>query len=365
MTKTEYINWIKEVKEKLPLFLERMKGENKKGFFYYALSGDIFNENRNWGLGNSVFALKIYYTLNKTPENFNDIVFFIKNFQKKSGEFYDPLVKYASFPIRIYNALKERDKNRLSHKFIRRAETRQSISALKLFGIEPDYHFNDFPKTENDIKTFIDNLNWNIPWGAGSHFSALLFFLSVSDIENNTELINFTSNYIEKYRQKDGCWYTGKPNLQLKINGAMKIITGLKAAGEFSNINNGKVIFSHPEKLIDTALLAANDINACSNFNLTYVLRYANELTKESYRYDEIENFIEQRLDIYRQFYFEKYGAFSFYKNKANKKYYGAYISMGKNEPDIHGTVMFLWGLAVIGNFWELNTETGLKEYIT
>lgn len=365
MNKNEYIEWIEEIKEKLPAFLSEMKSENKKGFFRYSYSGDYLNEKFNWGLGNSVFALKIYRSLNLKPENLNDIICFVQNFQKQNGEFYDPYIKHFSFPLRTYNALKERDINRLYHKFVRRAETRQSISALKLFDIKPKYEFSDFPHTENDIKKYIDNLNWDIPWGAGSHFSALMFFLSLSEISNKIKLIDFLSKYILKLRRPDGCWYTGTPSLQLKINGAMKIITGLKAAAEFADINNGKVIFTQVEKLIDTALLAANDINACSNFNITYVLRYANELTGGNYRYEEIENFIKQRLDIYREFYHKKYGAFSFYKNKTNTKYYGAYITKGKKEPDIHGTVMFLWGLAVIGSFWNLNEQTELYEFVT
>ena len=365
MTKDEYKIWVKEIKEKLPGFLLQMNGKHKKGFYNYSLSGDIFSEKFNWGLGNSVFVLKIYRSLNLIPENLPEITDFIQNFQKPGKEFYDPIIKYASFPVRVYTFLKEQDKNRLNHKFIRRAETRQAISALKLFNIEPEYEYKDFPQTEKDIELFLENLNWKIPWGAGSHFSALMFFLAVSKLDNKLELIHFAVNHIEKYRQKDGCWYKDNPSLQLKINGAMKIITGLKAAASLANYNNGKVVFDKVNELINTSLQATNDKNACSNFNLIYTLRYANELSEGNYRYNEIEEFIMQRLDIYKQFYFEKYGAFSFLKNKSNSKYYGAVISKGKNEPDIHGTVMFLWGLAVIGNFWGINDEVGLFEFIT
>jgi hypothetical protein len=365
MEKEEFKIWVKEIKEKLPEFLNEMKANQKKGFFRYSYSGDIFNEHFNWGLGNSVFALKIYRTLNLVPENLNDIVAFIQKFQKRNGEFYDPLIRYTSLPKRLYNTIKAQDKNRLDHKFVRRAETRQSISALKLFGEETKYLFGDFPKDETGIIKFIENLNWKIPWGAAAHFSALLFFLSVSELPKKNNLVNFTIKYIDKFRQKNGCWYSGKPNLQLKINGAMKIITGLKAAATFANWNGGNIFFKYAKELIDTALLAANDKNACSNFNLTYTLRYANEITSGTYKYQKIEKFIKTRLDIYKQFYFDNYGAFSFYESKANSNYYGAYISMGKNEPDIHGTVMFMWGLAVIGNFWGINEELGLYEFVT
>lgn len=364
MEKNEFKIWIKEIKQKLPIFLDAIKGKQKKGFYKYSYSGDLYNEKFNWGLGNSVFALKIFYSLNQIPENLNEIQNFILQFQQKNGEFYDPVVRHTSMPLRMYFALKELDKNKLNHKFTRRAETRQSISALKLFNRKPKYIFRDFPQNKSEIKYFLDDLNWKMPWGAAAHFSALMFFLSVSELENKIELINFTINYVEKYRRKDGCWYVGNPNLQLKINGAMKIITGLKVASAFAKINQGKIIFDKAENLIDTAILSTNNKHACSNFNLTYVLRYANELTEGNYRYKEIENFIKKRLDIYKQFYYNKFGAFSFYKNKANTNYYSAYVSRGKNEPDIHGTHLFLWGLSVIGAFWNLNKEIALNEII-
>ena len=365
MEKKEFIDWVAEIKQKLPVFLNRLQGKKEKGFYKYSYSGDLYNEKFNWGLGNSVFALKIYYSLNIIPENLNEIISFIQTFQKTTGEFYDPVVKYTALPMLMYSAIKSRDLNRLKHSFIRRAETRQSISSLKLFNKNPRYIFQEFPKNKTDIKEFIDNLDWKMPWGAGSHFSHLMFFLSSSDIDDKIELINFTIRYIEKYKKNDGCWYEGNPDLQIKINGAMKIITGLKAAAKFANINEGKVIFNNVKEIIDTALKASNDEHTCSNFNLTYVMRYANELTQGKYKYNEIENFIKQRLDIYKQFYYDKYGAFSFYKNKANTNYYGAYITKGRNEPDIHGTVLFLWGLAVIGNFWSINEQIRLQEFIT
>jgi hypothetical protein len=365
MTKQEYINWISEIKSKLPQFLDKMKNQNKEGSFKYSLSGDYLNSTLNWGLGNSVFAMKIYYSLCQIPINLPEIQNFIQKFQHKNGEFYDSYVRFLSFPFRTYFALKDFDINRFNHKFIRRAETRQTISALKLFNLKPKYQFSDFPQNKNEIQKFIDNLNWKSPWGAAAHFSALMFLLSVSELENKVELIKFTVDYIQKFRHEDGCWYIGNPTLQQKINGAMKIITGLKAAVSFSDFNNGIIIFDKVTNLIDTALLASNDEHACENFNLTYVLRYANELTNSSYKFTEIENFMLQRLEIYKHFYFPEFGAFSFYKNKTNRNYYGAIITKGKNEPDIHGTVMFIWGLSVIGNFWKINEQIGLQEFVT
>ena len=50
-----------ELKDKLLMFLQKMKGKN--GYYKYSLSGDLYDENIHWGLGNSVFALKLYYMI--------------------------------------------------------------------------------------------------------------------------------------------------------------------------------------------------------------------------------------------------------------------------------------------------------------
>ncbi len=96
--------------------------------------------------------------------------------------------------MRTYFALKELDKNRIDHKFVRRAETRQAISALKLFNLNPKYIFKNFPKNTEEIKIFIDKLNWKIPWGAGAHFSALMFLLATSEFKNKIDLIKYTTD---------------------------------------------------------------------------------------------------------------------------------------------------------------------------
>ena len=57
------VNWIYELREKVPKFLEKLKGRKTPGFFHYSLFGDLYSEDVKWGLGNTVFAVKIYYTL--------------------------------------------------------------------------------------------------------------------------------------------------------------------------------------------------------------------------------------------------------------------------------------------------------------
>lgn len=355
-------DWIFELKNKAPSFLEQMKGKKVPGFFKYSLSGDLYPESSKWGLGNTVFATKIYYTLgllDKLPEEERkDIANFIKSFQDKNGEIADSLLREVAFFREKLSAIRHWNFNNFFHQQTARAETRQAISVLKLLGEKPDVYYKKFPQTEKEIEKYLSRLDWTHPWGAGSHFSHLVFFLANSELNNKDILIDFSISWVNKIQhENDGAWYKGNPSIQQKINGAMKVITALKAAD--------KVRFEYAEKLIDLCLSATNDRHACENFNIIYVLKYANELLGNSYRYEEIKNFALNRLEIYKKYYWPEIGGFSFIEGKAGFYYYKSIITKGLPEPDIHGTVMFLWGISIIAQILGINDELGFREQIS
>jgi len=357
----ENINWLFELKEKVPQFLEKLKGKKIPGFFHYSLSGDLYDENTKWGLGNTVFAVKIYYTLNLLDqlslEERKAMADFIKSFQKEDGTIYDPLVKRKATLRNLLSSFKNFDFNNILGQQTIIAETRQAISALRLLGEEPDIFYQKFPKTEREIEKYLSKLNWRKPWGAGSHLSHLIFFLKNSDLEDKEELIDFAINWVNKLQNpKDGGWYRGNPSLQQKINGVMKVITALKVAD--------RMRFKYPEKLIDLCLSAKNDEHACDNFNIIYVLHYASKIAENNYKFKEIKQFARKRLEIYRRYYYPEIGGFSFLPRKANVCYYGAKITKGLNEPDIHGTCMFLWGISIIAQILGIDNELKFKEQI-
>lgn len=356
------IKWVFELKEKVPKFLEKLKGKESPGFFHYVLSGDLYDENIKWGLGNTVFAVKIYYTLdlldNLPKAERKTMADFIKSFQRKDGMIYDPLVKREAFLREKLSAIKNLDFNNFFHQQTLKAETRQSISALKFLGEKPEIFYQKFPKTKKEIEKYLSKLNWQKPWGAGSHFSHLVFFLKNSDLKDKEYLINFSIDWINKLQNsRDGSWYKGNPDLQQKVNGAMKIITGLKVAD--------KMDFQYSDKLIDLCLSAKNNEQACDNFNIIYVIHYANKITCGKYRIDEIKKFAQDRLKIYKNYYFSEIGGFSFLPNKTNICYYGAKLTKGLKEPDIHGTVMFLWGISMIAPILGFDKKLGFKELIS
>ncbi|MDD5528242.1 MAG: hypothetical protein PHO56_04735 [Patescibacteria group bacterium] len=361
MENSAELKWIFKLRDELPGFLGRLNGKNRDGFYHYSLSGDFFGENIKWGLGNAVFFLKIIYTLNSENAYQAETaaaIKFVKSFQRKNGLIYDPLINWLATPGRIISAVKNQDWEDIIGAETKRAETRQAFSALELFGAKPDHFFENIPKDRGEVGEYLSRLDWTVPWGAGSHFSHLLFFLKRSDLANKEDLITFAIDWVNALQHpENGFWYQNDPEIGQKINGAMKIISGLIAVG--------RVDFKFAEKIIDNCLAAKNDRHACDNFNIVYVLKYCRQVSGGNYREEEIRDFMLKRLGIYREYYHEAEGGFSFNKTRPKKSYYGALINRGKPEPDIHGTVLYLWGISVIAQVLGIDKQLGFKEFVT
>jgi hypothetical protein len=372
----ESLDWIFELRDAVPLFLERLKGE-RRGFFHYSLTGDLFSEKQNWGLGNAVFATKIYYTLNTIgslpKEDIQNLIEFIKSFQKKDGSIYDEsIARKASFETRI-QALKKMDfgeffwrtKTRQTESQTRRGESRQSFSALRLLNSHPDIPYHKIPQTTDGVDDYLSKLDWTQPWSAGSEFSHLLFFFKTSadffafDRDLADELIAHSINSVNQLQSpEDGAWYRGSdvPLFQ-KINGAMKVITGLEAANSLT--------FDYPERLLDLCLSASDLDNACNILDDVYVIRHANALAGGNYRYGDIRDFCYRWLAVCKEHYFPEIGGFSFLKHQANPWYCGTSITKGRCEPDIHGSVLLLWGIALISNILGFSNQLQFQEFVT
>jgi hypothetical protein len=134
----------------------------------------------------------------------------------------------------------------------------------------------------------------------------------------------------------------------------MKIITGLRAIATDAPSPLPFLHDARARALVDLALASdpavsgAQGAHACDHFNVTYVLRWASHQLGGEYRRADIDAFMSNRLEHYVSHYFPRIGGFSFHLQKANRLYYQAPISRGRNEPDIHGTVLFLWGLSTL-----------------
>ncbi len=359
------IDWIFSLKDEVLSFLEYQKSATVPGYYKYSYNGDLYTEKRRWNVGSSVFALKILYILGiKKNKEIIDIGEYIKSFIHEDGLIYDNLVYKKSFLRNLFSSIKHRNFGNLLNWQYKMAEARQAYSSLMLYNLLPEKVYVDIPKSSEKVAAYLAKLNWEKPWNASAQFSGLMFFYKLNKLSDNLTnleyetLTNYAIAWINKLQnQNNGGWYKGHPNKREVINGAMKIITGLTTID--------KVQFAYPQQLIDMCLASQNDEHACDNFNVIFVLNYASKLLGRNYRQDEIEEFALGKLSQYRKYYHSHKGGFSFFKNKTNTMYYGVKISKGLDEPDIHGTVLFLWGITIIAQIIGKDADLGFKEFTT
>jgi hypothetical protein len=356
--------WIEEVISGMPGFLQNMRDSQIPGRYRYSLSGDIAFVER-WGLGNCVYGVKTAYMLNRMDLiDIPAVSAFIKSFQRADGEISDSLIHKKSSLRRVVAALRSGDFNNINGVLTRRAETRQASAALVAMGKSPDVPYLKIPNNAEDVEKYISRLNWKKPWGAASHFSHLIFFLKYNselfsdEGKESKELIAKAFHCADKYRSNDGSWSlrnSQMPDYQ-KINGAMKMMVAYDCA-KFAD-------FGYEKELIDLALSAADLTHACNNLNVICVLYYCSKNSCE-YRRNEIEEYCLKLLENYKNFYFPEIGGFSFLPGSANRSYYGAIVTEGKNEPDIHGTHLFLWGITMITEILGIKDKFQLQLPIT
>ena len=342
-------------------FLEHLQDPNQPGYFRYSYSGDFFDASKQENIAGSIFALKMYYMLGVTDQQIiQPIIDRVLLFQKNDGSIYDPFVFRKSFVRNALANLKHGNFDKMdNHQYVR-AETRQAYSALLLHEVIPEKIYSDFPTEPFAISKFMRSLDWSKPWGAGSHFSHLMFFLSLLQKSSQLDVTAFQAarhaaleELASLHHETDGAWYVGNPSALQKINGVMKVMTGLLWM-------DAPIIC--PKKLIDLCLSHKDPIHACDQFNKTMVLRYANEAVHGAYKRKELTEWCEKTLEEWQEYYHPEQGGFSFWKGRANARYYDAQITRGLNGADIHGTVLFVWGLSMMAKLAPIPELNWLNE---
>ena len=84
----------------------------------------------------------------------------------------------------------------------------------------------------------------------------------------------------------------------------------------------------------------------CDLVDIIYVL-YKCKLQTD-YKSEEIKNYYRELLSVIEKHYHDETGGFSYFINKSQTHYYGIKITEGLNEPDLHGTILLVWGLSMI-----------------
>ena len=360
MNEQRFCEWIDELKRKVPVFVNNMKNAEQPGRYRLSWSGDIVPAHIHWGLAQTTFATRVLLILDTlTNTARHDLTKYILSFSHRNGLIYDEYVQKVTRYQRWFNGIKQRKLDILLNKPNKWAETRQAYAALINLGSKLNRTFHIIELDKTSIKKYINRLDWNNPWGAASCVNHLVFFIhfgSTISEGRKQEFFNYIEQCLKPFQRDDGGFYlkNSQTRTNQKIGSTMKILMGISLIGrEYNWIQ---------ESHIDLALDSTHENNdACINFNTIYVLTKALEHT--SYRQEEAINFLFRAISVWKKdYYWKKLGAFSFYKGRATSNYYGAQITRGLSEPDLHGTAMFCWGIYIIAKALKIHEECGLRE---
>ncbi len=348
------ITWAKELKEPVLNFIKSL---NIKKYNYLPAKEGLSEYGEGLVLGFSCFSLKINYILNQTDyldgayiEGWKN---FINSYQKNEyisleNYFVDPFIDKFYNQKSLENYLKENSKKLLnlipSYKFELQktkhlkainAETKQAISTLYQLGSKNEKIISNVYNSEVSLEVYLNSLDWKKPWNAGAQFASFCVYSKTQNFEN----VNFLKEYIANLSNSEtGSYYLSTPNSNREIiNGAMKVISGLDWLDEEIH---------YPEKLIDFCLLNTPVLEGCDIVDFVYVLYMCSNQT--DYRKKEINELMLSYLTKIKELYFEAEGGFSYFKNKSQTHYYGVPITDGRNQPDIHGTMLLIWAVSMI-----------------
>jgi hypothetical protein len=331
---------------------------NHPGWVRFCREGALLEPSEKTGLGISCLALKTCVMLGLVARllqgELEGWVNHIQSFQTEKGRF----VSFFEDPA----VLRVTDKRAGWFRrdiLTRRAETRQACATLLSVGSVPLQPIAQLPRMSHQVRRYIQGLDWTEPWGAGSHVGHLLFFYELNarvfgETATADELLPVVISELDRLQDPEsGSWYSRRPAPHQVVNGAMKVLTG------YAFLNKP---FRYPERLIDTCLAVANDDDGCNNADVIYVLHQCSHHT--THRREEILDYCIRRLKTVERFRRED-GAFSFYGDRAQTNYYGASVSRGLRESDVHGTTLFVWTLVMIGDLLGFNQEMGWKLPVT
>jgi len=344
---------INSIRASVAGWLEAMTRDVEPGRFRFCGKGSLVPLTGKAALFTTCFAVKIAWQAGLWDEWSKQqqmaCLEFIRSFQEKDGYFRDQwLLDKCRLSRKDYLSViigrTSLQDLRLRQEQVLRAETRQAVSTLLMIGEQALHPMPCEITTPDGARRFVDALGWKNPWSAGSHVSHQLFMLTVNNkfhqkAEDNYNLIidSLLEALNHYYHVETGTWYSGNPSNVVKINGAMKVLSGLQWLQR---------PYPDTTSLINFALKQPFEQDGCGFLNRLFVVWQARKGVPEGYRQQDIAMLAHRVLDMVQGFK-QKDGAFSFYQGHSQTSYLGARISRGLPVSDLHGTVMLTWAIAI------------------
>ncbi|MBF0211956.1 MAG: hypothetical protein HQM00_00180 [Magnetococcales bacterium] len=230
------------------------------------------------------------------------------------------------------------------------AETKQAIATLAWSDEPPRVPFGGFPRQPAPLLARLNGLDWSRPWGAGAKSAALAVFIRTQgprlpDVET-VALQRVMTQFLQGLVDPTTGGYFRAPSPPPRgqlINGAMKVLNALEWLDE---------PIHQPERLIDTCLLQGPPPAGCHVVDWIFVVHRC--LGQTDHRRLEIQQQAVTILDLIRRHQNRDKG-FSYAPGQAQSHYYGAAISRGLDEGDLHGSCLLTWAVAMIVEILELD----------
>jgi hypothetical protein len=353
--------WDSNLKTDIQKFLNSLRDETNKNHYFPVSKGKTYS-GQKLSLGFSCYAIKCFYMLDLWDEfdhsEKKEWIDYINSFQANiknlpDNSYVDPVIFafYTSFlrKISLKNNLKL-----IMNKFLNlnkrtyrdlytdsiRAETKQAIATLSEVGFSNKKKYLDFPSSEKNIIKYLDSLDWSKPWNAGAQYAAICVF-NATQLKKNVASTNFEVlyTYLDNVLNTDSGLYHSNTEIKLneKINGTMKVITGLDWINRPIHL---------PNEIIDFCLSIEPESDGCDIVDLVYVLYKSCKQT--NYKVKEVQTYFEEIKKTISLNFYKSSGGFSYGKKKSQTSYYGLKISKGYDFPDLHGTTLLLWALTMI-----------------
>ncbi|MGF1506663.1 MAG: hypothetical protein GYB64_01130 [Chloroflexi bacterium] len=341
------VTWLTALKQSIPAWLQTLY--DRPGFIRFSREGNIIEPTERTGLGASALALKVAYQIDWWPQldqaTRTGWCGHLRGFQRRRTGFFEGQA-----------VLRTADRNAGLFKKnigVRLAETRQAVSALLGVGERPEHPVSKVPAPGAALQRTLESYNWHkLPWHAGSQTSHHVYF---HRLNGNEEAVQQILSFLDDLQDPNtGSWHRGDPSPTQKVNAAMKILTA------YALLEHP---FRYPEKLIDLALSHTDHSrHACNSIDTLYVMHQASAYT--DHRSDAIALHAEQFLESVKA-HRKPDGAFSYYPDRANDRYYGADVSQGLVESDIHGTHLLVWAVTLSARVLGFADELGWRIPVT
>lgn len=340
-------------------WLHQSESKDIPGRYQHVLRRPLSSKRGDTGQGLTCFAIKSAWHIGLWDDwalsNRSRHIDFVQSFQRPDGRFLDDrmlrAIKWGSLPSSIRAAeFADWPHGPVSRAI--RAETRQSAATIMQVGARPRYPGPLEASNPEDLAEFLDSLDWTKPWAAGSHASHLVFELVWAASAGDSRaalLLDEAHGQIQRRRHPSGAWGDGEIATRELVNGAMKMLTAYRWAGW--ELDEG-------EQLLRLAIDQPFLDEGCGVVNRLFVVSELLRQCANRALVAEAEDLAGRAIEYVSRFQ-RGDGGFSFGARRAQTRYYGAWMSLGGVQGDMHGTVMFTWALALCFDVLAMSEDLG------